>query len=234
MELGKVKYLFVGKAKTYGDNSALEKMDQEWTTAIYRGKTDEAVYLTETGFQNDEVGDKRNHGGPEKAVFCYNIDHYEEWTNELGQDMQAGAFGENLAVVGLDESNVCIGDVYQLGEAQIQVSQPRRPCWRPARKHRIIDLALKIEDSGRTGWYFRVIEEGRVQADDKFSLLERPHPEWTIDACNEVMYKQKENYGLTASLRDVKLLAENWQRSLQKRLDGIPENIEPRVFGPNK
>ena len=70
MELGKVKYLFVGKAKTYGDNSALEKMDQEWTTAIYRGKTDEAVYLTETGFQNDEVGDKRNHGGPEKAVFC--------------------------------------------------------------------------------------------------------------------------------------------------------------------
>src|SRR5699024_2943255 len=149
MELGKVKYLFVGKAKTYGDNSALEKMDQEWTTAIYRGKTDEAVYLTETGFQNDEVGDKRNHGGPEKAVFCYNIDHYEERTNEHGENMQAGAFGQNVDVVGVDEANVCIGDGYQLGEAQIHVSQPRRPCWRPARKHRIIVLALHIEDSGR-------------------------------------------------------------------------------------
>lgn len=234
MEFGKVEHLFIGKAKTYGDDNAAKKMDREWTTAIYRGETDEAVYLTGTGFQNDEVGDKKNHGGPEKAVFCYTAGHYDEWTNALGQEMGPGGFGENLAVTGLDETNVCIGDVYQLGEARIQVSQPRRPCWRPARRHRIMDLALRIEDSGRTGWYFRVLTEGRVQAGDHFKLLERPNPEWTIGACNEVMYNHTENLGLTESLRDVALLAENWKKSLQKSLDGIPENKEPRVFGPNK
>src|SRR5699024_2412967 len=126
MELGKVKYLFVGEAKTSGANNAQEKMHQESRTASERGKTDEADYLTETGFKNDEVGDKRNHGGPEKAVFGYNIEHYDDWTNELGQEMHAGAFGENLAVGGLAESNVCIGDIYQLGEAKIQRSEERR------------------------------------------------------------------------------------------------------------
>lgn len=234
MEFGKVKYLFIGKAKTYGNDNADRKMDRQWTTAIYRGKIDEAVYLSETGFKNDEVGDKKNHGGAEKAVFCYTVDHYDAWTNELDQDMRAGAFGENLAVAGLDETNVCIGDIYQLGEVQLQVSQPRRPCWRPARRHGIIDLALKIEDSGRTGWYFRVLKEGSVQAGEHFKLLERPNPEWTIDACNEVMYNQTENNGLAESLRDVELLADSWKKSLQKRLDGIPENKEPRVFGPNR
>ena len=234
MEVGKVDQLFIGKAKTYGDDNAERKMDREWTTAIYRRPTDEAVFLTETGFQNDEVGDKKNHGGPEKAVFCYTAAHYDEWESELGQEMAPGAFGENLAVTGLDESNVCIGDIYRLGEARIQVSQPRRPCWRPARRHRVIDLALRIEDSGRTGWYFRVLEEGHVTAGDRFGLLERPHPEWTIDACNAVMYKQTENLGLAENLRDLETLAESWKKTMQKRLDGIPENIEPRVFGPNK
>ncbi len=234
MEVGKVEHLFIGRAKTYGDDNAEQKMDKEWTTAIYRRETDEAVHLTETGFQNDEVGDKKNHGGPEKAVFCYTAGHYDEWTDEFGIEMGPGAFGENLAVTGLDEKNVCIGDIYGLGDVQIEVSQPRRPCWRPARRHRIIDLALKIEDSGRTGWYFRVIKEGRVQAGDTFRLLERPHPEWTIDACNEVMYERTENPGLAEELRDVGLLAGSWKKSLQKRLDGIPENKEPRVFGPNK
>ena len=234
MQLGKVEHLFTGKAKTYGDDKAERKMDREWTTAIYRRETDEAVHLTETGFQNDEVGDKKNHGGPEKAVFCYTVRHYTEWEKELGQEMGPGAFGENLAVSGLDESNVCIGDVYQLGGARIQVSQPRRPCWRPARRHRVMDLALRIEDSGRTGWYFRVVEEGHVQAGDVFKLLERPHPEWPVDACNDVMYEQSENLSLAEKLRDVELLAGSWKRSLQKRLDGIPENKEPRVFGPNR
>ncbi|CAM4308886.1 MOSC domain-containing protein [Lacicoccus alkaliphilus] len=234
MELGKVMHLFIGKAKTYGDDNAERKMDREWTTAIYRGKTNEAVYLTEKGFQNDEVGDKKNHGGPEKAVFCYTAGHYTDWRNALGQDIGPGAFGENLAVTGLDETNVCIGDVYRIGEAEVQVSQPRRPCWRPARRHRIVDLALKIEESGRTGWYFRVIKEGCVENGDSIRLLERPNPEWTIDACNEVMYNQPENPGLAENLRDVALLAESWKKTMQKRLDGIPENNGARVFGPNK
>jgi MOSC domain-containing protein YiiM len=234
MEIGKVNQLFIGRAKTYGDDNAERKMDREWTTAIYRRPTDEAVFLTETGFQNDEVGDKKNHGGPEKAVFCYTAAHYDEWKIELDQGIGPGAFGENLAVTGLDESNVCIGDIYRLGEARIQISQPRRPCWRPARRHRVIDLALRIEDSGRTGWYFRVLGEGHVTAGDRFGLLERPNPEWTIDACNEVMYKQTEKPGLTENLRDLEPLAESWKKTMQKRLDGIPENIGPRVFGPNK
>lgn len=234
MEQQKIYKLFTGGVKKVGHKDAADKMDREWESAIFKTVEEGAVRLTRTGFVGDDVADKKNHGGPEKAVFAYPVSHYESWQRELDAEIEIGGNGENFAVMHMDESTVCIGDTYKVGSATIQVSQPRRPCWKPARRHNVLDLALRIQKTGRTGWYFRVIEEGQVASGDVFQLISRPHPDWSIEACNEVMYNQQDNIGLNESLASLELLAENWKTTIRKRLSGDEGNSENRVFGPNR
>lgn len=234
MEEPFVYKIFTGKVKKLGDPNAKNPMDREWETGIFKEETDEQRWLSKTGLAGDEQGDKKNHGGPEKALFAYPIKHYKAWQDELDIDMDMGGMGENLAVLEMDEFSVCIGDTYRFGDAIIQVSQPRRPCWRPARRFRIKDLALRIQNTGRTGWYFRVLQEGHVISRIDMELIDRPYPEWTIAACNEVMYVYKDDLKLADELASCELLAPNWKRTLHNRLRGKQSNIERRVYGPNK
>ena len=97
-----------------------------------------------------------------------------------------------------------------------------------------MDFALRIQNSGRTGWYFRVLKEGYVQPGIELQLIERPYPEWTIATCNEVMYVHKDDLQMASNLASCELFAENWRRSLEKRLQGEASSIEERVFGLNK
>src|SRR5699024_440544 len=172
---------------------------------------------------------------PEKALFAYPIKHYTYWKHDLdGTSIDVGGYGENMAVLEMDEFSVAIGDIYQFGDAVIEVSQPRRPCWRPARRHRVKDLAVRIQNTGLTGWYYRVLQEGYVISRIDLELLERPNPEWTIAACNEVMYEDKDNLHRAHQLASVEALAPNWKRTLQKRLKGTESSMERRVYGPNE
>lgn len=231
---GKVHKLFVGKVKTIGNPKAEEKMDQEWQTGAFKEETKEAVFLSKNGLVGDECQDKKNHGGPEKALFAYAVSHYEKWRVELAtDDIGPGGNGENIAVLHMDEESVCIGDIYELGEATIQVSQPRRPCWKLARRHGDIELAKKIEDSGRTGWYFRVLREGKIKKDDEFKLLERPAPDWTIAQMNEVLYHNRDNIGLLENLRDQEFAPDSWVKTINKILTGEEIDESPRLYGPN-
>ncbi|WP_036687787.1 MOSC domain-containing protein [Paucisalibacillus globulus] len=235
MSLPNVKQLFVGKVKQIGDPGAKNAMDRVWESGMFKKGTNEKIWLSKTGLVGDEVADKKNHGGPEKAIFTYSAMHYDFWKNK--QHIEAidfGGFGENLVVENMDENSVCIGDSYQFGEAIIQVSQPRRPCWKPARRFRTMDLALQIQNSGRTGWYFRVLEEGFVQGGEELILLQRAFPEWTIAKCNEVMYEKKDDLNLAVELAACEALAENWKQTLHKRLKGKESTSGNRVFGPNK
>ncbi|WP_020007654.1 MOSC domain-containing protein [Salinicoccus albus] len=217
-----------------GNPDAEDKLGRPWESGIFKETTEAPVFLSKSGLQGDDVADKKNHGGPEKAVFAYAAKHYDAWQRELDVDITAGGNGENLSVLNMDESSVCLGDTYKLGEAVIQVSQPRRPCWKPARRHKILDFALRIQKTGRTGWYFRVIREGMIRVGDTFELIERPHPEWPIRAANEVMYEQKDNMSLAESLAAVELLADNWKQTLNKRLLGNEGNSGKRIYGPNR
>ena len=230
----KIDKLLTGKVKELGVEGAADPMDRPWKSGIFKEEIEGPVWLTKTNLVGDEVADTKSHGGPEKAIFAYPITHYEEWHKDLDIDsMGIGAMGENIALKDGDESTFCIGDTYQLGEAVIQVSQPRRPCWKPARRFRILDLTLRIQNTGRTGWYFRVLQEGHIQAGDEFKLLERPFPQWTIAASNEVMYVKKDDLRLAEELASCELLAINWKRSLFKRLQGKEDSIKKRVYGPN-
>lgn len=235
MEEPHLHKLFIGKVKRVGKENAENPLERPWETGIFKGETKEPTWLSETGFIGDEVGDKKNHGGPEKAVFCYPIKHYTYWQEKYDHEaLVMGGMGENFAVLEMDEFSVCIGDTYKVGDAVIQVSQPRQPCWRPARRFQILDLALQIQNTGRTGWYFRVLEEGNVEADSPIDLMERPYPQWSVQAANEVMHFNKDDLRLADELASCELLAENWVNRLRKRLRGQESGIERRVFGPNK
>ncbi|MCM3585719.1 MOSC domain-containing protein [Mesobacillus maritimus] len=230
-----VQKLLTGKVKTVGNPHASNRLDRQWESGIFKNTVDDKLWLSQKGLTGDEVADKKNHGGPEKALFAYSATHYDVWKEELDVNaIEIGAMGENIAVHFMDEHTVCIGDTYQFGDAIIQVSQPRQPCWKPARRFKVIDFALRIQQSGRTGWYFRVLKEGLVQGETELTLLDRPYPQWTIAKCNEVMHVKTDDLTLANELYACKFLAESWKQTLAKRLAGEKSSIEKRVFGPNK
>ena len=229
-----IQKLFAGKVKQIGDTNSQNRMDQQWESGIFKQSITDKVWLSKTGLNGDEVADTINHGGPEKAIFAYPTTHYDFWKKELNrEDIGIGAMGENVAVHFMDEHSVCIGDTFQFGDAVIQVSQPRQPCWKPARRFRILDFALRIQQSGRTGWYFRVLKEGYVYSEQELVLLENPYPQWTIARCNEVMHVKRDDLSLANELASCEALADNWKRTLAKRLAGEVSSIEKRVYGPN-
>ncbi|GAA0437736.1 MOSC domain-containing protein [Lentibacillus halophilus] len=230
-----IEQIRVGKPQTYGDKDAKNPMDREWTTGIVKEPVSGNVWVGETNLDEDGQGDRKNHGGAEKAIFIYPIAHYDRWQEKLSRnDFTIGAFGENLAIRNMTESDVCVGDTFKVGDAIVQVSQPRRPCWRPARRWRIKDLAIQIQREELTGWYCRVLREGYIQAGDTFQLQERPYPEWTVAACNDVMYNHKRNRELSAKLAAVDVLAPSWQNTLSKRAQGQQSSDKKRVIGPNE
>ncbi|MFB4168607.1 MOSC domain-containing protein [Virgibacillus sp. JSM 102003] len=230
-----VDKLLIGKVKRLGDAHAEKRMDKPWETGMFKSGSDDRIWLRTTGFAEDEVADRKNHGGPEKAVFAYPKEHYSYWQKDLELDsIGVGAMGENLSLNNADEFTVCIGDTYQFGESIIQVAQPRQPCWKPARRFRVMDFVLRIQRSGRTGWYFRVLQEGYAEAGLELELIDRPYPQWTIAACNEVMHFNKEDLKAADELASCELLAYSWKNTLNKRLRGKHSSVEKRVFGPNK
>jgi len=192
---------------------------KRWTTGIFKEPVTGSVWMGFTQMAGDGQADLVNHGGADKAVNVYASEHYPYWREHLKLPAMAhGTFGENLTMEGLIETEVCIGDTYELGETILQVSQPRQPCWKLAMKWQIKDLALQVERNGKTGWYFRVIKEGNVTAGDEFKLIERPYPHWTIEAANQVMHHREDDLVAAAELAAIPLLSESWKRSLGRRV----------------
>ncbi|MFZ7942926.1 MOSC domain-containing protein [Neobacillus sp. 19] len=229
--------VFVGLPKTIGSKEAANPMDREWTSAIFKEPVDEAIWVGKTGLTGDGQGDLKHHGGPEKAVFAYSLENYSYWQKELGNsEIGAGGMGENLVMEGLDEGAISIGDTFQIGEAVIQVSQPRQPCWKPARRFKVKNLALLLQNTGKTGWYFRVVEEGNVESGQTFTLLDRPFPQWTIKRCNQIIHAKPLDFSEMRELAQCQLLAPGMRETLAKRIEkqNSSPDIRDRVFGPNE
>ena len=212
--MSRIVSIQLGRIRTFTEASG-----QAWKTATYKDPVEGPVLLTKEGFVGDTVADRRFHGGPDKAALVYGQDHYGYWlTDGFTEPLPPGAFGENLLVAGHSEKDSCIGDTYELGEALVQVSQPRQPCFKQARRWNIKDLVVRMNKAGRTGWYLRVVREGRVQAGDHFNLRERPCPEWPITRAHQVYHYGKSDRSATAELAACPLLAENWRETLLERL----------------
>jgi MOSC domain-containing protein YiiM len=144
------------------------------TTGIYKLPRTERVYCGATGFESDEH-DPTFHGGVDKAVHQYYPGHYPVWRSEYpdGQNFDVGGFGENLVSEKLNERNVCIGDKIRIGGALLQVSLPRQPCFKLNHRFNLKSFSSQTWKKSRTGWYYRVLEEGWVAAGDEIILIER-------------------------------------------------------------
>ncbi|MES2596351.1 MAG: MOSC domain-containing protein [Verrucomicrobiota bacterium] len=213
-----VDALHAGKASEIQPTGTGEWWDKPWQTGFYKQPHLDKLWLGYEGFRGDEQADRRHHGGSEKAVCVYATEHYPYWREKLAlPDLAYGAFGENLSLAGLIETQVCIGDVFALGEARVQVSQPRQPCWKLARRWRVKDLAAQVEQTGRTGYYFRVLQHGHVCTGDTLTLLERPFERWSIELCNEIMHHRKDDAEAAKELAQCSLLSASWKDGLWAR-----------------
>jgi MOSC domain-containing protein YiiM len=207
----------VGTPRRMGTPGAADELDREWESSIFKQPVSGPVRLGLRNLEGDGQADLVAHGTPDQAVLLYAAAHYLEWRATLGKpEMVHGAFGENFTVAGLSEATACVGDTYAVGEALIQVSQPRGPCWKLARRNRVADLHLQVQRNGRGGWYARVLREGIVEAGLPLILSERPYPEWTVARVNDVIYRREPDPAVRAQLAACPLLSATWQRVFSK------------------
>ncbi|QDU29877.1 6-N-hydroxylaminopurine resistance protein [Anatilimnocola aggregata] len=209
----------VALPQNYGNAGAHDEHDRPWTTAFFKLPVTGPQQVGELGIAGDGQADLRFHGGPDKAVLAYSADHFPRWQTEIPHIKWTwGAFGENLTIEGCDETNVCIGDVWQLGGVQFEVSQPRQPCWKLSRRWRISDLARQVTHNGRSGWYVRVLQPGEIEAGQEVLLLSRPFPEWTVARASQIMHHEKQNLAAAEELSNLPQLAESWRETFRERV----------------
>lgn len=223
--------LFIGRAIPYGPNGEL--------SAIHKAPLEGPVTVTSLGLTGDQQGDPRHHGGPDKAIHHYPADHYPHWQQQLpdthGKRWHCGAFGENISTVGLTESDVCFGDIFALGSVRLQVSQARQPCWKLNHRFHEKDMAQRVQDSGRTGWYYRVLAPGTLQAGDRFKLIDRPHPDWPLTRILHFLFLDPLNTEALRAMHELPRLPASWQKLLEHRLStGEVESWDRRLQTPTK
>lgn len=223
----------VGLPQFFPGEDTAKLMKRSWTTGFFKQPVEGRIWLGTTNLEGDGQADLQHHGGYEKAVLAYAAEHYPAWRTALNQpQLTYGAFGENFTVAEATEASVCIGDVYEIGSALVQVSQPRQPCWKLSRRWQIKDLAMQVQKNGRTGWYFRVQQEGYVETGQSFVLRDRPFPQWTIAKANDIMHHQLNDRQAAAELAACDLLSANWRRTLSERATkGTKIDPSSRIFG---
>lgn len=204
-------------------------------SGIAKAPRQETLEVSELGLSGDEQGDLRVHGGPEKAIHHYPFEYYEDWRREIGEHpllATPGAFGENFSTTGWTEQTVCLGDRFQVGSVVLQVTQGRMPCWKLNDRFAVKDMSLRVQQSGRTGWYYRVLQAGSLNTGDRIELVDRSHPQWSIRRIAAVLFTHQVDADQLRECLELPLTA-SWRRTLEKRLDKLQtEDWAPRLQGP--
>ncbi|MCY1158846.1 MAG: hypothetical protein MOP51_1870 [Citricoccus sp.] len=204
---------------------------RELSTAAAKGVVDGPVPVSATGLAGDEQGDTRHHGGSEKALLAYAQENYGAWRAE-GIHIPEGGFFENLTVTGWPEAAVHAGDVFRVGEVLVQVSQPRRPCTTLSARWAMRELPRFVQQTGRSGYYLRVLEPGRVRAGDPMALVRRMDGSVSVAEINRVMNVDRGDREGIARLLASPELPQAWRRGLERRLTGVFEDDTARL-GPS-
>ena len=181
------------------------------------------VELGPVGLSGDEQADLKVHGGPDKAILHYPVSHYESWQQEFPEAADRfvpGGFGENFVTRDRwTEHDICLGDVMAIGPVRVQVTQGRQPCWKLGVRFGVKEVALRVQQSFRTGWYYRVLQQGFVQAGDELSIVDRPHPAWTVHRLMHLMFVDRLNYEALAQVAVLPELSAMWKNILNKRIE---------------
>ena len=190
-------------------------------SAITKRPRESAVQVLTEGLAPDEQADRRVHGGPEMALHLYPLDNHAWWRGEIGDHPaldEPGGFGSNLAVRGLTEEMVHIGDRFRLGTALIEVSQPRQPCWKIEHRFGHKGMVARIIASGRSGWYFRVIETGEVAAGDSLERVATGAEDWSVARVFRTLVAGKATRDELAELAALATLAPKLREKASARL----------------
>lgn len=213
----RLKSLNIGQIETHVyENKTFE-------SAIKKRSVDEPVYLTKTGLTGDEQAYKF-HGGEDKALCLYPFDYYAYWRNHLKNFVNNALFGENLTAIGLKEDNAHIGDVFTFGEAIIQVSEPRNPCYKLAEKYEVPDMVTRMRETGYTGFLLRVLKEGVVSKEDDLILLEADPKKISVSFVNEVKFNDRFNKRKIESILEIDGLSESLRTTLLKQYESKKAN----------
>ena len=217
----------VGRVGPLGPNGVPSGIDKQ--------PLGEPVMAGPLGLDGDEHGDPRRHGGPDKAVHAYPVGHYPDWRAELpgeAERFRPGGFGENL-VVDVTEAAIALGDRFRVGAALLEVSQGRQPCWRLNLRFGRDDMARLVQTTGRSGWYFRVLEPGAIGAGDVARLEARPNPDWTLARVSRLLYRDRTNRADLAAFAALPGLPESWRLLAERRLaTGAVEDWSARIDTP--
>jgi MOSC domain-containing protein YiiM len=163
-----------------GARRRIEKASKSGWTGIFKESVSEPVAVTADGLPGDAVCDKKNHGGPDQAVYVYGADDYAWWSAELGQDLVPGTFGENLTIAGLESARYSIGDRLHIGTAVLEVTAPRIPCSTLAARMGDPGFVKRYRAAERPGLYCRVIQPGTLQAGDAVAVEPHAGPTVTV------------------------------------------------------
>ena len=187
------------------------------------------------GFLQDVQADLKVHGGADKAIHHYAHDHYAAWQTEglIPAGTLPAAFGENISTTGLTEDTLCIGDILKLGTATVQISQGRQPCWKLGLHTGQDKMPYLFQKTERTGWYYRVLDEGAVGVGDRITLVERPQPNWTVRQVTQARLTKRIIPNDAALLADMPELAAGWRQAFAKMAAGqFKEDTSERLGGP--
>lgn len=196
-------------------------------TAIFKQPLHGEIEITPLGIVGDHQADLKHHGGLEKAVHFYAADRYALLAQrfpDVAGALGPGAMGENLSAAGVDENDVCIGDVFALGQARLQICQPRTPCWKIDARHGIDGMAAFIEQRGIAGWYYRVLVPGRAEVGEALTLIARPSGTISVAAFSALRDQTRPDLALLQRLAEMPALAADWRRRLGKRLAWLREH----------
>jgi len=209
----------VGLPQTHTQQTEVGVPNNVWTTAFAKRPVSGSVWVRKDNIEGDGQASTQTHGGVEKACSSYPWEHYSYWQECLDlPKITYGAFAENFTTQGLLETEVCIGDTFACGGAIVQVSQPRPPCWRLSRWYGIEDFAIRMEQTGLTGWYLRVLQAGAVETGMRIELVERSSPEWTVKVAHELMYAPEPDVNRIRALMACSFLSESWRDALSKKI----------------
>ncbi|HLS19112.1 MAG TPA: MOSC domain-containing protein [Paracoccaceae bacterium] len=229
MKIFTVSEIRTGKVKPLGPKAVPSGIDKHPVSGPIRAETD--------GLTGDEQGDRRHHGGPDKAIHAYPTAHYADWAADLPDRaglFRPGGFGENFVIPDVTEADICLGDLWRYGDVLLEVSQGRQPCWRLNLRFERPDIAWLVQKTGRTGWYFRVLEPGDIRPGGQARLEARPHADWPLDRVSNLLYRDRMDMEALAELAALPGLPESWQRLAERRIaSGQTEDWSRRIKTPD-
>ena len=203
-------------------------------TAIMKSNVENDIYLSCKGLEGDECADIKNHGGFERALHQYPFEHYLYWSQKYNRKIEwrAPGMGENISSVGMTEDIVCIGDRYGWGEAVIEVSQPRSPCFKLNKRWGVENLSVHMQKVSRCGWLYRVIVPGLVSVSKPLVLMERVNNALTIRKVCDLYFGSPLDKSSLQLLSTQERLSESWLTKVKLRQEtGKLENWNYRLLG---